>query len=184
MMHIGPAFRRMLLILACVFPLAELAAAQNGGNSAAAGKTAEQRAAEGDVAAMMELGDRYRTGDGVAIDLERALAWYARLGVRVERVMTDNGSAYKSKLFAAAIAQAGVRHLRTKPYTPRTNGKAERFIQTSLREWAYARPYTSSDQRNAAIGPWTDAYNLSRPHSAIGHRPPIERLNNLLGNDT
>ena len=121
--------------------------------------------------------------EDATVFLERALAWYARLGVRVERVMTDNGSAYKSKLFAAAIAQAGVRHLRTKPYTPRTNGKAERFIQTSLREWAYARPYTSSDQRNAAIGPWTDAYNLSRPHSAIGHRPPIERLNNLLGND-
>ena len=116
--------------------------------------------------------------------LQRALAWFERLGVKVERVMTDNGSAYRSKLFAEAMARAGVRHLRTKPYTPRTNGKAERFIQTSLREWAYARPYTSSDQRNAAIGPWTDAYNLSRPHSAIGHQPPIERLNNLLGNDS
>jgi len=116
--------------------------------------------------------------------LQRALAWYARLGVTVQRVMTDNGSAYRSKLFAKALRQAGAKHIRTRPYTPRTNGKAERFIQTSLREWAYARPYASSDQRSAAIGPWTDSYNLSRPHSALGHQPPIKRLNNLLGNDT
>lgn len=72
--------------------------------------------------------------------LNRALAWYARLGAKVERVMTDNGSAYRSKLFATAVQQAQARHIRTRPYTPRTNGKAERFIQTSLREWAYARP--------------------------------------------
>jgi transposase InsO family protein len=116
--------------------------------------------------------------------LERALAWYARLGVKVERVMTDNGSAYRSKLFAAALRKAGARHVRTRPYTPRTNGKAERFIQTSLREWAYARPYTSSQQRSAAIQPWIDRYNLTRPHSGIGHLSPWQRLNNLLGNDT
>ena len=116
--------------------------------------------------------------------LQRAMAWYARLGVNVQRVMTDNGSAYRSRLFAKALQQAGVKHIRTRPYTPRTNGKAERFIQTSLREWAYARPYASSDQRSAAIGPWIDNYNLSRPHSALGHQPPIKRLNNLLGNDT
>jgi transposase InsO family protein len=116
--------------------------------------------------------------------LRRALAWYGRLGVKVERVMTDNGSAYRSKLFAKALEDAGARHVRTRPYTPRTNGKAERFIQTSLREWAYARPYPSSQQRNAARGPWIDDYNLSRPHSAIGHQPPYARLNNLLGNDT
>ncbi|BBD38234.1 integrase [Aminobacter sp. Y103A] len=79
--------------------------------------------------------------------LNRALAWYARLGARVERVMTDNGSAYRSKLFAQALQGAGARHIRTRPYTPRTNGKAERFIQTSLREWAYARPYASSNER-------------------------------------
>jgi transposase InsO family protein len=115
--------------------------------------------------------------------LQRALAWYARLGVRVERVMTDNGSAYRSRRFAAVLNHAGVRHVRTRPYTPRTNGKAERFIQTSLREWAYARPYVSSAERNAAVGPWTDAYNLSRPHAGIGHQPPFVRLNNLLGND-
>ncbi|HEY3696120.1 IS481 family transposase [Phenylobacterium sp.] len=80
--------------------------------------------------------------------LERALAWYARLGVKVERVMTDNGSAYRSKIFAKALRDAGARHVRTRPYTPRTNGKAERFIQTSLREWAYARPCRSSAQRS------------------------------------
>ena len=116
--------------------------------------------------------------------LERALAWYARLGVKVERVMTDNGSAYRSKLFARSLRQAGVRHIRTRPYTPRTNGKAERFIQTSLREWAYARPYVSSDQRNATIGPWTDSYNLTRPHAGIGGLSPWLRVNNLLGNDS
>lgn len=116
--------------------------------------------------------------------LGRALAWFDRLGVRVQRVMTDNGSAYRSKLFATALQQAGARHVRTRPYTPRTNGKAERFIQTSLREWAYAQPYPSSAERNAAIQPWTDAYNLNRPHSGIGHITPFARLNNLLGNDT
>ena len=116
--------------------------------------------------------------------LERALAWLGRHGVSVERVMTDNGSAYRSKLFASALQRAGARHVRTRPYTPRTNGKAERFIQTSLREWAYARPYASSDERSRAIGPWTDAYNLTRPHAGIGGLSPWTRVNNLLGNDT
>lgn len=115
--------------------------------------------------------------------LARALAWYARLGVTVERVMTDNGSAYVSKLFAKTIETAGVRHIRTRPFRPRTNGKAERFIQTSLREWAYARPYISSAQRTDAVGSWTDAYNLTRPHAGIGDISPWHRLNNLLGND-
>jgi transposase InsO family protein len=115
--------------------------------------------------------------------VERALAWYARLGVSVERVMTDNGSAYVSKRFASTLKAAGVRHIRTRPFRPRTNGKAERFIQTSLREWAYARPYISSAQRTAAVGPWTDAYNLHRPHAGIADLSPWQRLNNLLGND-
>jgi transposase InsO family protein len=123
------------------------------------------------------------TSQDAAGFLERALAWYARLDVRVERVMTDNGSAYVSKLFAETIRAAGVRHIRTRPFRPRTNGKAERFIQTSLREWAYARPYISSAQRTAAVGPWTDAYNLLRPHAGIGDLSPWQRLNNLLGND-
>jgi len=115
--------------------------------------------------------------------LERALAWLERHGVRVERVMTDNGSAYRSKLFAKALVTAGARHIRTKPYTPRTNGKAERFIQTSLREWAYAKPYASSDERTHAIRHWTDSYNLCRPHSGIKGLTPWQRVNNLLGND-
>jgi transposase InsO family protein len=116
--------------------------------------------------------------------LERAMAWLGRHGVTVERVMTDNGSAYRSKLFAKTLQAAGARHIRTRPYTPRTNGKAERFIQTSLREWAYARPYSSSAERAQAVGPWTDAYNLTRPHAGIGGLSPWTRVNNLLGNDT
>lgn len=116
--------------------------------------------------------------------LERSLAWFERLGISVERVMTDNGSAYRSKLFAKAMQAAGVRHVRTRPYTPQTNGKAERFIQSSLREWAYARPYQSSELRNAQRQPWTDAYNLTRPHSALGGISPVQRLNNLRGNDS
>lgn len=116
--------------------------------------------------------------------LGRALGWFARLGVQVERVMTDNGSAYSSKLFANAIQAAGVRHVRTRPYRPQTNGKAERFIQTLLREWAYAQPYQTSEHRKHAIGPWTDAYNRLRPHSATGGKTPFQRLTNLLGNDS
>ena len=116
--------------------------------------------------------------------LQRALAWLGRHGVSVERVMTDNGSAYRSKLFAKALRDAGARHVRTRPYTPRTNGKAERFIQTSLREWAYACAYQTSAQRSAAIGPWLDSYNLTRPHAGIAGLSPWQRLNNLLGNDS
>jgi transposase InsO family protein len=116
--------------------------------------------------------------------LERALAWLGRHGVSVERVMTDNGSAYRSGLFRKAVADAGARHVRTRPYTPRTNGKAERFIQTSLREWAYARPYGSSAERTQAIGPWIDSYNLTRPHTGIKGLTPWQRVNNLLGNDS
>lgn len=108
----------------------------------------------------------------------------SRHGVAVQRVMTDNGSAYRSKLFAKALQAAGARHVRTRPYTPRTNGKAERFIQTSLREWAYGRPYACSQERSNAIKPWTDAYNLTRPHSGIGGLTPWQRVNNLLGNDS
>jgi len=122
--------------------------------------------------------------DDTTAFLQRALAWFGRLGVGIERVMTDNGSAYRSKLFAAAIQQAQARHLRTRPYTPRTNGKAERFIQSSLREWAYARPFLSSSQRASAAAHWTNAYNLIRPHAGINGSTPWERLNNLLGNDT
>jgi hypothetical protein len=115
--------------------------------------------------------------------LERALRWLAQQGVAVERVMTDNGSAYLSKAFRAAVASAGLKHKRTRPYTPRTNGKAERFVQTSLREWAYARPYASSLERTAALAPWLDHYNTERPHAALAHHPPAARLrqSQLLG---
>jgi transposase InsO family protein len=116
--------------------------------------------------------------------LARALAFLAAHGVTVERVMSDNGSAYRSHAFRSLLAEAGLRHIRTRPYTPRTNGKAERFIQTSLREWAYSRAYSSSQERSQAMAPWIDAYNHIRPHSALAGRPPVSRLNNLLGFDT
>ena len=118
--------------------------------------------------------------------LERALAWFARHGVTAEGVMTDNGSAYRSRHFRAACREAGLSHLRTRPYTPRTNGKAERFIQTVLREWAYARPFSSSQHRADALPRWTHLYNVHRPHTALTGKPPISRLdrNNLPGNDS
>jgi len=118
--------------------------------------------------------------------LARALAWFARHGVTVERVMTDNGSAYRSAAFKADIQANGLRHIRTRPYTPRTNGKAERFIQSSLREWAYAQPFQSSAERSEAMQSWVNRYNYSRPHTALGGRSPITTIakDNLLGNDS
>lgn len=109
--------------------------------------------------------------------LKAAVAWYARLGVKVERVMTDNGSCYKSHAFRSACQDLGLKHIRTKPYTPRTNGKAERFIQTALREWAYARAYQTSNQRAADLPVWTHMYNWHRPHGSLNSKPPISRLN-------
>ena len=97
----------------------------------------------------------------------------------VERVITDNGNCYRSQRFRQACADHGLRHLRTRPYTPRTNGKAERFIQTSLREWAYVWPYASSQQRSAALIVWLDQYNTARPHTALGGCPPAARLRQL-----
>jgi transposase InsO family protein len=114
----------------------------------------------------------------------RALAWFKDLGVSVERIMTDNGSAYKSFAFRDLLTARGIRHKRTRPYTPRTNGKAERFIQTSLREWAYTRAYETSHQRTQALTPFLLDYNTVRTHSGIRHQTPMLRLNNLLGNDT
>ena len=114
----------------------------------------------------------------------RALAWFKGFGVSVERVMTDNGSAYKSLAFRDLLAEQGIRHKRTRPYTPRTNGKAERFIQTSLREWAYAQPYTTSAERIETLEPWLQAYNTTRTHSGIKHMTPFAKLNNVLGFDS
>ena len=105
--------------------------------------------------------------------LARALAWFARHGVSIEWIMTDNGNAYRSHDFRDACARAGVRHLRTKPYTPRTNGKAERFLQTVMRECAYARAFRSSQERAAVLPRWLHIYNLHRPHTALACHPPI-----------
>lgn len=114
--------------------------------------------------------------------LHRALAWFAERGVRVERVMTDNGSAYVSHAHRQALRELGIRHLTTRPYRPRTNGKAERFIQTLLNEWAYARVYGSSQERTDQLQPWLERYNYRRPHGSLGHQPPATRINNLIGN--
>jgi transposase InsO family protein len=116
--------------------------------------------------------------------LHAALAYYARLGIRFKAVLTDNGSAYRSHAFAAACRALGLKHRRTRPYTPRTNGKAERFIQTALREWAYARTYQNSNERSQELHPWLHQYNWHRPHASLGLSPPISRAgieqNNLL----
>lgn len=114
--------------------------------------------------------------------LERAVAWFAARGVAVERVMTDNGSGYMSKAFRRAVQQLGARHIRTRPYTPRTNGKAERFIQTCKREWAYARPYPSSRTRRQALDAFLCYYNCHRPHWGIGRITPQLRLTQLVNN--
>jgi transposase InsO family protein len=108
--------------------------------------------------------------------LRRAVRWFRRQGIRAERVMTDNGSGYVAHAFAKTCHELGLRHLRTRPYTPRTNGKAERFIQTMLREWAYARPYRTSNQRTKRLVPWLRYYNRQRPHSALRGLPPHSRI--------
>ena len=114
--------------------------------------------------------------------LERATAWFKARGVPVERVMTDNGAGYISKVFRAVIEALGTRHIRTRPYTPRTNGKAERFIQTCKREWAYARPYGTSRARTAALSVFLCFYNCHRPHWGIGRITPQLRLTQLVNN--
>jgi transposase InsO family protein len=119
--------------------------------------------------------------------LKRALRFYAAHGVKVERLMTDNGSAYRSTVHAIACRTLRIKHIRTRPYRPRTNGKAERFIRTLLAGWAYGAIYRSSAERAAALSGWLDFYNRRRPHGSLGHRAPIERLaalqqgNNLIG---
>jgi transposase InsO family protein len=124
-------------------------------------------------------------GETAAGFLERAVAWYALHGVRIERVMTDNGASYRSTIHALACRRLGLRHLRTRPYRPRTNGKAERFIQTSLREWAYSRIYRNSSERSQALRTWLLYYNFNRNHGSLNHHTPAARLrelNNVSGN--
>lgn len=116
--------------------------------------------------------------------LRRAVAWFADRGVRVRAVMTDNGSAYVAHTHRQALGELGLRHLRIKPYRPRTNGKAERFIQTLLNEWAYERIYGSSPERTAALPFFLDRYNYRRPHGSLGHKPPASRLTNVTRNYT
>ena len=115
--------------------------------------------------------------------LRRAVAFYRSHGITVERLMTDNGSAYRSAAHALACRTMGIKHIRTQPYRPQTNGKAERFIRTMLREWAYAAVYGSSPERAAALSGWIERYNFRRRHGALGHRPPIQRLRELSGNN-
>ncbi len=133
--------------------------------------------------AFSQVRDSERKEDAVAF-LRAAVAWYRSLGIRVMRVMTDNGSCYRSKAFNKACKALGLRHLYTRPYTPKTNGKAERFIQSSLREWAYGRAYQSSEQRKEDLPRWLHHYNWHRPHAGINRKPPISRsgldMNNLM----
>jgi transposase InsO family protein len=112
--------------------------------------------------------------------LKRAVAYYQRHGITVERVLTDNGSPYRSMIHAVACRKLGIRHLRTRPYRPQTNGKAERFIRTMLDGWAYGAIYRSSQERTRALDGWLFHYNHRRRHSALGHQPPVSRTN-LLG---
>jgi transposase InsO family protein len=116
--------------------------------------------------------------------LKNALSYFHSLGIKTQALMSDNGGCYRSRHFAAACRQHRLRHIFTRPYTPRTNGKAERFIQTSLREWAYARTYQNSFLRAAHLKPWLHRYNWHRPHHALNLKPPISKLisdpNNLL----
>jgi transposase InsO family protein len=108
--------------------------------------------------------------------LARAVAWFADRGVTIQRVMSDNGPAYRSGAWATWCADHDIRHLRTRPYRPRTNGKAERFIQTMLREWAYTATYQTSHHRTIALQPWLNYYNNQRPHSALGHKTPTSLI--------
>jgi transposase InsO family protein len=120
--------------------------------------------------------------------LQAAIDYYARLGIAIRRLLTDNGPCYRSGIFRRLCHQLGLRQRFTRPYTPRTNGKAERFIQTALREWAYARSYDNSEVRAGELPAWIHQYNWHRPHASLNHAPPISRSgldrNNLLSHHT
>jgi transposase InsO family protein len=128
--------------------------------------------------AYVEAHDR-QDGPAAADFTARALAWFAQLGVQVERVLTDNGWCYRSQAFQQVLAQTGTRHRRTRPYRPQTNGKAERFNLTLATEWSYAQLYTSNQDRLAALAGWLHHYNSHRPHTALGGQSPMQTLNNL-----
>jgi transposase InsO family protein len=114
--------------------------------------------------------------------LRRGVSWFAQRGVQVKAVMSDNGSAYVAHAYRQTLAELGLRHLRIRPYRPRTNGKAERLIQTLLNEWAYERIYGSSPERTAALTLYLERYNFRRPHGSLGHQPPVTRLTNVVRN--
>jgi transposase InsO family protein len=123
-------------------------------------------------------------GDVAAGFLDRAVAWFRASGIQPKRLLTDNGFVFKSRVFRGVCHRAGIKQSFTKPYRPRTNGKAERFIQTMLREWAYRRSYSSSAKRRRALPRWLHHYNFHRLHSSLGFRPPASRVNNLFSPDT
>jgi transposase InsO family protein len=125
--------------------------------------------------AYAELTADETVGSAIAF-LQAAIAYYAKLGIQIRRVMTDNGSAFVSHAFAQALDRLDLRHIRTRPYTPRTNGKAERFIQSALREWAYGFVYRHSSDRAHMLNHWLHHYNWHRPHSSLHHLPPATRL--------
>jgi len=133
--------------------------------------------------AYAEVLDNEKASTAIAF-LHRAVAFFAGHGICVERVMTDNGSAYISHAHAIACRELDIRHLRTRPYRPRTNGKAERLIQTMLQRWAYARAYSSSAERAATLKAWLNHYNFTRPHGSLSHKPPGSRLTKAPRNDT
>jgi transposase InsO family protein len=124
-----------------------------------------------------------RTQTAIAF-LRRAREFFARHGIEVKRVMTDNGSPYVSHAHRVACHELGIRHLRTRPYRPRTNGKAERFIQTLTRRWAHGRAYSSSAERTSTLPGWLEHYNFTRPHGSLSHKPPGSRLTNAARNDS
>jgi transposase InsO family protein len=120
--------------------------------------------------------------------LASAVAWYEGLGIGIRRILTDNGPCYKANRFAHTCRQLNLKHRRTRPYTPRTNGKAERFIKTAINEWAYASTFQNSADRTASLPVWTHQYNWHRPHASLNQLPPISRAplddNNLLTHHT
>ena len=124
------------------------------------------------------------TAGSAVVALETAAAEFAKLGIRIDRVLTDNGSPYRSHAYRDLVTSLGARHKRTRPYRPQTNGKAERVIQTLLREWAYGRSYTTNREREDALPVFVDFYNRRRPHTALGGRSPLDAVNNVPGDHT